>query len=308
MPLSFIQIIVLFFFTFAAFADQLIIEPDMGRKALQQAIFQTEYTLHLVMYGFTDEQLLNALLDQKKRGRSIHIILERTPYKSEKENIKTIQRLNENHIEWQGHIPPFRLIHQKSLMIDGKKAIIMTFNLTKSTFLRERNFGLVVDDLPTVKEIEAIFSADWNHIAVTSHAANLIFSPDNSRSKLYDLISNAKNSITVYAQSIHDDKLVGALANAARRGVTVRILTSSSLHTKAVDYLLQMGASVHQSQHYYIHAKVMIIDNQKAVIGSINLTSASLDHNRELAVITRNAKVIRQLNATFETDWFNSHQ
>ena len=52
-----------------------------------------------------------------------------------------------------------------------------------------------------------------------------------------------------------------------------------------------------------IHAKVFIIDNEKAVIGSINLTRASLDDNRELAVITEDPTVLKQLIHTFDQDW-----
>lgn len=286
-------------------ADQLIIEPDMGRKPLLDAINNSQHSIELVMYGFTDKELLDALILKKNQGKTVKVILESNPYKSETENNKAIAAFNSQELTWQGHIPPYRLIHQKTLILDGSKAIVMTFNFTHSTFKNERNFALIIDDPRRVKAIDSLFSADWNHIAASSADPDLIISPDNSRDQLLTLINHAKNSIKIYAQGLNDYKIIGALANASRRSVTVQIVTSNRIRDKQIKYLQRAGVTIHYSKKLMIHAKVFIIDNQKAVIGSINLTRASLDDNRELSVITRDTKVIEQLNNTFTHDWNN---
>ena len=130
----------------------------MGRKPILDAINDAHYSLQLVMYGLTDETLLNAILQQQSKGRAVKVILENAPYKMENENTKTIGELTAHHIDWQGTIPPFRLIHQKTLLIDKHKAIVMTFNFTHATFKKERNFALVIDNPETVREIESISS------------------------------------------------------------------------------------------------------------------------------------------------------
>lgn len=288
---------------FPALADQLIVEPDMGRKPIINAIKNTRHTLSLVMYGFTDESLLDALIRQQKQGKTVKVILEEQPYKAENENNKTIRTFNQNEVAWQGHIPPFRLIHQKTLVIDGNKAIVMTFNFTRSAFKNDRNFALIIDDPQRINEIAATFASDWNHQPTANHADQLVWSPDNSREQLLKIISGAKQSLKIYAQTISDYKIVGALAKAARKGVNVQILTSNRLRDKQADYLARAGVVVRRSNRYYIHAKVMIVDNQKAVLGSVNLTRASLDDNRELAVITKDSAVIQQLTATFDQDF-----
>lgn len=112
----------LLFFSLPLFADQLIIEPDMGRKPIIDAISNTKNSLALVMYGFTDPELLTSILDKNKMGKTVNVILEATPYKADDENRKTITAFNQQHVAWQGHIPPFRLIHQKTLIIDNSKA------------------------------------------------------------------------------------------------------------------------------------------------------------------------------------------
>lgn len=297
---SFISI---FFFENPAWADQLIIEPEMGRKPIIHAIKSARHSLKVVMYGFTDESLLIPILKQKAQGRTVKIILERKPYKAENENDKTIIRLNDNQVDWLGNIPSFQHIHQKTLIIDGKTAIVMTFNFTKSAFKNERNFALILDNPKEVKEIESSFDSDWNQKPSNNHFSSLIWSPENSRVQLLALIKQAKQSITIYAQNVNDYKIVGALAKAAKKGVSIKILTSAKIRQKQNEYLARAGVKVRRSEHYYIHAKALIIDNQIAVIGSINLTRASLDDNRELAAITHNAEIIKQLNATFESDW-----
>lgn len=298
-------ILCLLLFTSPLWADQLIIEPDMGTQPLLNAIDKTKHSLNLVMYGFTEQSLLDAILKKHQQGKSIKIILEASPYKAEQENNKVINALNQHGITWQGHIPPFRLIHQKTFILDDNQAIVMTFNFTHATFKNERNFGLIIDDPKRVNAIAAIFSADWNHVPVNNTDADLIISPENSRDKILSLVLHAKHSIKIYAQGLNDYKVIGALANAARRSSDVQIITSNHLRDKQAKYLQRAGVNIHYTKKLIIHAKVFIIDNQLAVLGSINLTRSSLDDNRELSVITRDKQVIAELNETFKQDWEN---
>lgn len=292
----------LYFLLSPSFADRLIIEPDMGRAPLLATIANTKHSLHLVMYGFTDERLLEAILQAPTRDKTIQILLEATPYKAEDENNKTIAALKAAHIAWQGSLPPLKLIHQKTLVSDERVAIVMTFNFTHSSFKNERNFGLIIDDPKRIQEINAIFSADFNHVALPQVSADIILSPDNSREKLLTLIRNATQSIKIYAQNVSDYQLIGALFKAAKKGVKIAIITSRPLRQKQSEYLARAKVSIHQSKRLYIHAKVLIIDDKLAVIGSINFTRASLNQNRELAVISHDVAVINELNTVFAED------
>jgi cardiolipin synthase len=302
----------LLLFALPAWSNQLIIEPDMGRQPILNTINQAQHSIALVMYGFTDKELLNAILEKKNQGKTVKVILESSPYKTESENNKAIAAFNTYDLAWQGHISPFRFIHQKTLIVDNSKAIVMTFNFTNASFKNERNFGLIIDDARQVRAINDLFSADWNHVAYLHSGSNLdfgddlIISPDNSRDKLLSLINHAKTSIKIYAQNINDYKMIGALANAARRNIKVEIISSSHLIKKQNNYLKRAGVIIYYTKKLMIHAKVFIIDNTQAVIGSINLTRASLDDNRELSVITRDAEIIKQLNNTFNNDMNDS--
>jgi len=117
---------------------------------------------------------------------------------------------------------------------------------------------------------------------------------------------NGQTEIKIYAQDITDYKIIGALAKAARHGVSVKIVLSVSPEKFAngkFSFLQKAGVILHNTHHFYIHAKTMLVDQKLAMLGSINFTKASLEDNRELSVITEDQKVIRQLNDTFNHDW-----
>ncbi len=301
---------VLLFFTSVCCAQPVLItEPDNGVTPLINAMTHANQAIDLVMYGFTDQQFAAELIAAKQHGKSVRVLIQQHPYMTDNENQAIITLLQNAAVPLVYADQNFKLTHQKTLIIDNNKALVMTFNLTHSTFKKERNFALIVTDPDELQEIESVFDADWHHQAVSVHNENLIWSPDNSREKLVALVQRAHDGIKVYAESITDYAMVGALASAARRGVKVAILTSNEskkINGKKFHYLEKAGVLIRISRGLIIHAKVLLIDHQTAVVGSINLTKPSIDENRELAVIIHDENIYRQLENTFDSDWQNA--
>ncbi len=307
--LKHICLFTLFLFISPTFADQLIIEPDAGRAPLLNAIQQTQSNIDLAMYGFTDEAFLRALITAKNNHKKINVLLEPHPYQADDENNKAIRQLRAANIDLQFPDKKFQLIHQKTFIFDNNTAIVMTFNLTNSSFTRERNFALIINNPDEVQEIQNVFNADFAQKNATTINNNLVWSPDNSREKIMKLIQSAHTNIEMYAQDISDYNVIGALAHAARQGISVKILLSANpnkMHSGKFRYLQKAGVVIQNSHSLYIHAKVMIIDHQRAMLGSINFTAPSLDKNRELSVMTIDPQVITPLENTFNHDWNTS--
>jgi phosphatidylserine/phosphatidylglycerophosphate/cardiolipin synthase-like enzyme len=302
-----ILLLFLFIFSSNVFSDQLIIEPDMGRAPILTAMNHAKSSIHLVMYGLTDEKCIEALIDVK--NKNLQILLEKNPYKAEDENTLAIKLLQENNVPLYWPNPEFKLTHQKTFLFDHNKVLIMTFNLTHSTFTKERNFALLTTDQAIVDEIESVFEADKKHHHIAVNNPNLVWCPNNCRERIRSLIKNAKSSITIYAQDISDYSITGTLGTAARSGIRVQLLLSESANRiknqKRFEYLQRAGVLIHFNKHYIIHAKVIIIDNQYALLGSINLTESSINDNRELSIITKDPRVIKELITTFREDWKN---
>ncbi len=293
-------------FSTLCLADTLIIEPDAGQTPLLNAIHHAESSIDVAMYGFTDKTFMKALAAESASGKKIRILLQRMPYKASHENDSAIHFFEKTPISLKWPDDTFRYFHQKTFLFDRSRAFVMTFNLTHSSFFTERNFALEITDPALVNEIQNVFDADRAHHAVSVRQSRLIWSPDNSRIKLSKIIQNAKTHILVETESLSDDNIIGLLAKAAEKHISVDVLLSSQPREGIIHYLTKAGVVIHQSHHYIIHAKIMIIDNAQAVIGSINLTKPSLDDNRELSVITTDKKVIDALAETFQKDWVTS--
>jgi phosphatidylserine/phosphatidylglycerophosphate/cardiolipin synthase-like enzyme len=67
-----------------------------------------------------------------------------------------------------------------------------------------------------------------------------------------------------------------------------------------------VGAKVHQLKHLKLHGKMLLADESRAVIGSINLAPGSFDERRELAIETDAPEVIERLKEVTHRDWQNS--
>jgi phosphatidylserine/phosphatidylglycerophosphate/cardiolipin synthase-like enzyme len=55
-----------------------------------------------------------------------------------------------------------------------------------------------------------------------------------------------------------------------------------------------------------MHAKIIVADGQKAFVGSENISTASLERNRELGLIVSDQNVLTTLQQTFQQDWNDS--
>lgn len=301
----------IFFCVSTAFAtEQLITEPDMGREPILAMMNNAKSSIKLVIYGLTDKQFINALINAKDQGKNVQVLLEPSPYLAQAENNYAKQTLRANDFDLQLPNPDYKLTHQKTLVIDQNTAVIMTFNFTNATFKKERNFALIITDPDEIQEIQRVFSADWQHIAVTVNNPNLVWSPNNSREKILDFINNAHQSIKIYAEGLSDSQVIGALAKAAHSGVRVEVLMSKESHRsqKKSVYLADAGVQVRISKQYMIHAKVILIDDKRALLGSINLTKPSMDSNRELSIITASENIVQTLNQTFDADWASANK
>jgi phosphatidylserine/phosphatidylglycerophosphate/cardiolipin synthase-like enzyme len=56
-------------------------------------------------------------------------------------------------------------------------------------------------------------------------------------------------------------------------------------------------------RHPYLHAKAIVVDGIAAFVGSENLSTGSLSHNRELGVIVGDPHQIAKIEAAFAYDF-----
>ncbi len=118
------------------------------------------------------------------------------------------------------------------------------------------------------------------------------------------------------AYFVPDAQILGALTQAARRGVEVEIilttLTDSSLVQRAsqsfYEELLNAGVRVFQLKSSILHAKTAVIDGVWSTVGSTNLDMRSFMYNDEVNVIVVDAGFAAEMEKAFEEDKRNSEE
>jgi cardiolipin synthase len=110
------------------------------------------------------------------------------------------------------------------------------------------------------------------------------------------------------------NEMVGALADAAQRGVdVVLVLPGRSdftlvLHAGRSYYerLLAAGVRIHEMDDAVMHAKTAVIDGVVSTVGSSNMDWRSFVSNNEINAIVLGRDFGAQLEAVFERDLANS--
>jgi cardiolipin synthase len=67
-----------------------------------------------------------------------------------------------------------------------------------------------------------------------------------------------------------------------------------------------MKVSKEKLQHVKLHAKLILAEGNRAIVGSINLAPGSFDSRRELAIEVRDEHVTSRIDEVLHHDWENS--
>ena len=211
--------------------------------------------------------------------------------------------------------PDFSLTHEKGMVVDGSTAYIMTCNFTYSALNgTNREYGVIDSVAADVREVVDIFNADWSRKPAHLTDTNLVVSPTNSRDDLTTLINSAKHSLVMEEEEMYDTQVEQAIINAAKLGVHVQVIlptpydSSDTSLDAPIALLTSGGVQVRRDPQLYMHAKMIVVDGIRAFVGSENISSSSLDGNRELGILLTNTAIIASLQRYFETDWKASTQ
>ncbi|GIL30431.1 phospholipase D-like domain-containing protein [Actinocatenispora comari] len=137
----------------------------------------------------------------------------------------------------------------------------------------------------------------------------LVTEPDDGLAPIYDLIDSATTTLDMTMYELTDTTAEQHLADAAARGVTVRVILDQnrekSHNTTAYDYLRQHGVQVHWAWTTYeaTHQKTITVDGATSAIMSGNLTSQYYATSRDFAVIENNSYDVRAIEKTFAADF-----
>jgi phosphatidylserine/phosphatidylglycerophosphate/cardiolipin synthase-like enzyme len=294
---------------YAAGDLSLLVEPDQGLAPIYALMASARRSIDLTMYELVDTDAELALEQAASRGVVVRVLLDTNRERAANQAAYTELTDLGVRVTWAD--ARYAATHQKTLVVDGSVAVVMSLNLTRRFYSDTRDFAVLDRNPADVAAIESVFDADYRHAKVASAAGTgLIWSPRQSGPALLALIDGATSSLLVENEELAYPAVTAALSRAARRGVhVVVVMTDATQWHQAFATLVAAGVAVRviaQKAPLYIHAKVVVADigtpQQRAFTGSENFSAASLNHNRELGVQTADRAVVTGLAAVIEGD------
>jgi cardiolipin synthase len=296
----------------------LIVLPDDTAKPILDPINAAKNALNIRMFLFTDPTLLEAVIAAKRRGVKVRVMLNPARRSGETENAESRKALIAAGIDVRDSNPAFDLTHQKSMVVDNKVGLVESLNWEPKDLTQTRDYAIVTTDAHEVAEMVSCFDADWEHGEFTPHPESLlIWCPNNGRQRVAEFIDKTKHTLWVQNERYQDQVIIERLVRAVERCVKVHILARPP-HTLKAEKLVEgvgglrimqdVGAKVHTLRHLKLHAKMLLADGKRAIVGSINLAPGSFDARRELAIETDNHHSVKRLEKTAQHDWEMSHK
>ena len=226
--------------------------------------------------------------------------------------------------------------HRKILVIDGKVAFNGGVNLADEYINRIERFGHWKDTAimikgPAAKSFTLMFLQMWNMRNETQDYEKWLSLPgceeedangyvipycDSPLDKYkageavyMDVLNRATEYVHMMSPYlILDDELETALCFAAQRGVDVKLILPG-IPDKKVAYALakthykklhDSGVRIYEYTPGFVHAKVFVSDDIKAIVGTINLDYRSLYHHFECATYMYRTDCIADIESDFQ--------
>ena len=320
-----------------AFFDALFRDIEGAQRSVNFETF-------LAKQGKVTAKLTDLLIDRALNGVNVHLMLDGNGGRAFGHT--DLVRLKNAGVR-VAHYHPVRLSnlgilnnrdHRKIVVIDGRIGYIGGHCLVDSWCgeaedkKHYRDISARVEG-PVVAQLQSAFAENWVEETgeviggeqyfprlesagdIPAHVVWL--SPTGSPSTLkllhYMAIHAAEKSITIQNPYFLPDPLArDALADAARRGVKVRVMIPATdasdnaivQHASHHHYgtLLKGGVKIYDYQRTLLHQKVIVIDSCWAAVGSTNFDDRSFELNDEVSLAVYDEGIAGELEATFERD------
>ncbi len=296
-----------------AASPTLLLEPGAGVQPWVTAIDHARTGIDLNAYLIDNTAILTALRQAGAHGVPIHVLLAPNPYgeaaavPEERQALARIPDITVRNAP-RRFDSTYAFDHAKYLVINPGTAHVMaligTPNFTASAFDGDNLEAALSVAGPTAQNATAVFQADWtNRPAGTGPRHALVLSP--GATSTWRHLLQASGPIQMMAEEIGDDPII--LAQMAAAGPRLHLLcpvpTSSAAQARLAA-LAAAGVKIRTLFAPYVHAKVLITP-QTAFFGSQNLSSVSLQDNREMGMLV-NGTARTALAAWFQHWWDQS--
>jgi cardiolipin synthase A/B len=273
---------------------KLIVEPGDGVGPLLALIKSAKKSVEIAIFRFDRNDIEAALKAAAERGVKVTALIAFANRGGEQRLRRLELRCLAAGIIVARTSDDLTRYHGKYIVIDGRVLCVLSFNFTHLDIERSRGFGIVITDAHPVREAARLFRADCTRTKYSPKSDTFVVSPANSRRVLDAFLKGAKKQLLIYDPRIADTEMLRTLQARAKTGVEIKVIGSIAGRT-LIDVQKLAGTR--------LHTRTIIRDGRQAFVGSQSLRTAELDARRELGLIVQDAKVVKMLIDTFESDW-----
>jgi phosphatidylserine/phosphatidylglycerophosphate/cardiolipin synthase-like enzyme len=266
-------------------ADRVVVAIEGRRAAFLEAIRSATRSVRLSMFRCNDFQIMDALGEALGRGVAVELLLTRRA-KGWEGKIRNIGL----YLESMGarvyrYAPKKVKYHAKYLLVDDRAAIVASLNLTRKSFEKTADFMVGTEDPDVVESLSRLFQHDATapySAAPEGLSPRLIVGPETAREGCRKLMEGARRILRIVDHRVTDAEMLALLERRQSEGVRVEIYGRGALAS-------------HKS-----HGKMVIVDDATAAVGSISLSTPSLDGRREISIVTEDEECVTRLLSFLE--------
>jgi phosphatidylserine/phosphatidylglycerophosphate/cardiolipin synthase-like enzyme len=135
-----------------------------GKDLIIDVIASAKQSIHMATYSFTEPGIGKALLDAKKRGVQVAVVIDKDHNGRKPDRPSVANYLSENGVA-VFITDYFKIQHNKYLVIDGQTVQTGSFNYSRSAELDNAENVLVLRRCP---QVAAAYLNDWNKLRQVS--------------------------------------------------------------------------------------------------------------------------------------------
>src|ERR1700678_3574990 len=255
----------------------ILVLPDDSAAPIIEAINRATKSIRIKMFIFSDPSLLKAVIAARHRGVDVRVMLNPERRDGKKENDESRKELIDAGVQVIDSSPDFDLTHEKSMVIDDTTAFVQSLNWETENLTTTRDYAIVTSHKHEVDEVMRCFDADWNRDKFDAgNDSHLIWCVGNGRQRLGQLIDGATHSLWLQNERYPDPNIIEHLIRAHSRGVKMHIMARPPRKLKkdkliegvsGLRSLQDVGVKIHKLEHIKLHAKLILADNARAIIG-----------------------------------------
>ncbi|MGF1725117.1 polyphosphate kinase 1 [Photobacterium nomapromontoriensis] len=270
-------------------------------ELVRQAAYDPKvHSIKINIYRVAKHSLIiGSMINAANNGKQVTVVIELQARFDEEANIEWAHRLTEAGVQVVFGIPGLK-IHSKLCLITRREegelvryAHIGTGNFHEKTARVYTDFALMTCNKDIADEVKMVFSYIQNPYQPVEFK-QLIVSPSNSRSRLYDLIDreiahakqNLPSGITLKVNNLVDKGLINLLYQASSVGVKVQLIVRGMCTlTPGIKGISDNIRAISIIDRYLEHPRVVVFENNGApdvYISSADWMTRNIDNRIEV--------------------------